>query len=64
MLFTRRKAEIEVLSSVRSTADGAADLALNRHGYSGEPSTPGIPLLRYLLAKISSACGEPRPVNP
>ncbi|EIW63071.1 DNA topoisomerase IV alpha subunit [Trametes versicolor FP-101664 SS1] len=64
MLFTRRKAEIEVLSSARSTADCVADLALNRHGYSGEPSNPGIPLLRYLLAKISAACGEPRPVNP
>ncbi|KAI0633406.1 DNA topoisomerase IV alpha subunit [Trametes polyzona] len=60
MLFTRRKAEIEVLGSVRSTTDCAADLPSSRDAYSGEPSNSGPPLLRYLVAKISTACAEAR----
>ncbi|KAI0371147.1 DNA topoisomerase IV, alpha subunit [Pilatotrama ljubarskyi] len=55
MLFTRRKAEIEVLGAARS-ADYAADLGVNRHIHSGEGVNTGIPLLRYLVTKISSAC--------
>ncbi|KAI0356160.1 DNA topoisomerase IV alpha subunit [Trametes cingulata] len=55
MLFTRRKAEIEVLGAARS-ADCAADLGVNRHIHSGEEGNSGIPLLRYLVTKISSAC--------
>ncbi|KAI0674984.1 Spo11/DNA topoisomerase VI subunit A [Trametes maxima] len=55
MLFTRRKAEIEVLSAVGS-ADYAAELRGSGCMRSGGPGSSGTPLLRYLLAKISSAC--------
>ncbi|KAI0645380.1 DNA topoisomerase IV alpha subunit [Trametes meyenii] len=55
MLFARRKAEIEILSTV-GPASYAAGPGVNGYMRSGEPGSSGIPLLRYLLAKISSAC--------
>ncbi|KAH9855196.1 DNA topoisomerase IV alpha subunit [Lenzites betulinus] len=64
MLFSRRKAEIEVLGAVRSATDCAADLPANRPPRFAEPSNSGIPLLRYLVAKISAACVEASSANP
>ena len=64
MLFSRRKAEIEVLSAARPAANAIADLdpgvrvAGTRNDHLREGSSSGIPLVRYLLAKIRSACSE------
>ncbi|KAI0655961.1 DNA topoisomerase IV alpha subunit [Cubamyces menziesii] len=60
MLFTRRKAEIEIISTAR-TMDCAADLGQrSKYTREGEPIDSGMPLLRYLVAKISAACVEAR----
>lgn len=64
MLFSRRKAEIEVLSVIRSVTDCTADLPPNRQARFGESSNSGIPLLRYLVAKISAACVEASSATP
>ncbi|OSD04027.1 DNA topoisomerase IV, alpha subunit [Trametes coccinea BRFM310] len=57
MLFTRRKAEIEILEALRSPTRPAE--AAEAGGIrAAEAGNPGIPLLRYLSAKISTACME------
>ena len=59
MLFLRRKAEIEVLGATRPSADGIhTDLGMAGRDRSREGCTSGIPLVRYLVAKIQSACAE------
>ncbi|KAI0769325.1 topoisomerase acting in meiosis [Trametes elegans] len=63
MLFTRRKAEIEVLSAVRST-DYAADIGHTNSIRAGEAGNSGVPLLRYLATKIAAACREANHLCP
>ncbi|EJF65132.1 topoisomerase acting in meiosis [Dichomitus squalens LYAD-421 SS1] len=64
MLFSRRKAEIEVLGAARATQESIADLTqaasfshcdFNRERAGGSPGTP---LSRYLVKKIGDACTE------
>ncbi|KAI9067138.1 DNA topoisomerase IV, alpha subunit [Trametes sanguinea] len=57
MLFTRRKAEIEILEALRSPTR-AAESAEGGGICAAEPGNLGVPLLRYLSAKISTACME------
>ncbi|KAI0743783.1 Spo11/DNA topoisomerase VI subunit A [Daedaleopsis nitida] len=67
MLFSRRKAEIEVLSAAKSSAENRVDLALGaepgrgRTDHPREVGTSGVPLLRYLVGKIRAACADPDP---
>ncbi len=56
MLFSRRKAEIEVLGAVRASRDADPVLGRDRPAVGGQA---GIPLVRYLVAKICAACADP-----
>ncbi|KAI8993791.1 Spo11/DNA topoisomerase VI subunit A [Trametes punicea] len=56
MLFTRRKAEIEILDFTRP--NHTAGLGRHSESLSEELSSSGTPLLRYLVAKIPAACKE------
>ena len=59
MLFTRRKAEIEVLSAARVSAEhGVADLGEPSTDRLREPKGSGMPLVLYLVRKIGAACTE------
>lgn len=66
MLFSRRKAEIEVLGAaawVCPTAEGVADLVamddpLRLPDRPQSARGPGTPLLRYLVRKIHQACAD------
>ncbi len=65
MLFTRRKAEIEVLSTATyfNSADRIPNigLAVGRvvDDRPRESGNGGMPLLRYLVAKVCMACADP-----
>ncbi|RPD63922.1 DNA topoisomerase IV alpha subunit [Lentinus tigrinus ALCF2SS1-6] len=54
MLFSRRKAEIEVLGAARASRDPG--LGRDRLVVGGNT---GIPLVRYLVAKICAVCADP-----
>ena len=59
MLFSRRKAEIEVLGSTRPSAGasgGVADRQTDSTDRFREARSSDIPLVRYLVSKIRSAC--------
>ncbi|KAI0779848.1 DNA topoisomerase IV alpha subunit [Fomes fomentarius] len=65
MLFTRRKAEIEVLSTATyfNSADRIPNIGLGvvrvADDHPREDGNGGMPLLRYLVAKLCMACADP-----
>ena len=59
MLFSRRKAEIEALGFARLSAGasgGVADRLADSVDCSSDARSSDIPLVRYLVSKIRSAC--------
>ena len=60
MLFSRRKAEIEVLSAIKPASSEVVDLGIGGGvDHTRETGDLEIPLLRYLISKIQLACVEP-----
>lgn len=60
MLFSRRKAEIEILANSRCSKDISSSVSENQMSISSSllEGTPEIPLIRYLVYKLTTAVAQ------